>query len=314
MKPMPRSLVVVAALLAVTVLAGVAYQSLDRTPDSSRGADSRGASSNDAAATLDRARLARTPTEVAVDAAAARGPSQKAAQKAVRKAAARLGAGPLRSITIALDPGHQLGNHNFPRQVNALVSAGGFRKPCNSTGTATNSGVAEATVNIRMARAVTRRLRALGARVRLTRSTNSERRWGPCVDERGRFGKRVGARLMVSLHADGAPPSAAGFHVIAPTGRAPWTDDIATTSIRLAKRLRGGLTGVGVPRSSYVGGGSGLDVRSDLATLNLSDVPVAMVEIGNMRNSADARRMTTRSGRATYAAGIVRGIRRFLHR
>ncbi len=249
---------------------------------------------------LDGARLtARTPTETAVLEA---------------RAAVRTSSKPLRHLTIALDPGHQLGNHHFPRQTSALVPAGGFTKPCNTTGTATSAGVAEATVNIQLARAVTRRLRALGARVRITRVANSQRLWGPCVDTRGRFGKRVGAALMVSLHADGAPSSAHGFHVIAPTRRSPWTTATAGRSLRLAKSLRAGLSHAGVPRSTYVGHGTGLDVRSDLGTLNKSGVPVAMIEIGNMRNPTDARRMTTRSGRATYAEAVVRGIRAYLHR
>ena len=91
-----------------------------------------------------------------------------------------------------------------------------------------------------------------------------------------------------------------GFHVIAPTRRKPWTTDIATASLRLAKWLRTSLTHRGLPRSNYIGGGTGLDVRSDLGTLNMSDVPVAMIEIGNMRNARDAHRMTSRrAGRAT---------------
>jgi N-acetylmuramoyl-L-alanine amidase len=221
---------------------------------------------------------------------------------------------PLRAITIAIDPGHQLGNHNFPRETNAPVPAGGFTKPCNTTGTATNSGVAEATVNFRLSQLVSKRLRKLGARVRMTRTTDSERLWGPCVDTRGEFGKRVGARLMVSLHADGASASSYGFHVIAPTSRSPWTTDIASASLRLATALRNSLTAGGVPRSTYVGGGSGLNVRNDLGTLNMSDVPVAMIEIGNMRNASDALRMTSRRGQARYAKAVVKGIRAYLGR
>jgi len=34
--------------------------------------------------------------------------------------------------------------------------------------------------------------------------------------------------------------------------------------------------------------------------------------LGNMRNPRDARRMTSDRGRATYAAGLVSGVRRFL--
>ena len=221
---------------------------------------------------------------------------------------------PLHAITIALDPGHQLGNASYPSQINALVPAGGFEKPCNTTGTATDSGVAESTVNLEVARAVMKRLRQLGARVLMTRTADSGESWGPCIDERGQFGERVGARLMVSLHADGGSPSGTGFHVIAPTSRAPWTADIADSSLRLATSLRDGLTAVGVSRSNYTGDGTGLNVRSDLGTLNMSDVPVAMIEIGNMRNTGDARRMTSTSGQAQYADGVVRGIRTFLER
>ena len=221
---------------------------------------------------------------------------------------------PLAGVTIALDPGHQLGNRHHTREIDRLVPAGGFRKPCNTTGTSTNAGTAESTVNMQVANRVARRLRALGATVRLTRTVDSDRLWGPCVDARGRFGKKVGAALEVSLHADGASASAHGFHVIAPTRRAPWTSDIATGSLRLAKQLRAGFDAVGVPRSSYVGRGTALSVRSDLGTLNTSDVPIAMIEVGNMRNASDARRMTTAAGQRTYARGVVRGVRSYLGR
>ncbi|MCW2783853.1 MAG: cell wall hydrolase/autolysin [Marmoricola sp.] len=221
---------------------------------------------------------------------------------------------PLAGIRIALDPGHQLGNHNFPKQINRPVPAGGFKKPCNTTGTATNSGYPEATVNFAIATLVKARLEALGATVLLTRSSNSQKLWGPCVNKRGEFGAKVDARLTVSLHADGAPASDHGFHVIAPTRRKPWTTDIATASLRLAKALRSGLDGVGLARSNYIGGGTALDVRSDLGTLNMSDVPVAMIEIGNMRNAADARRMKAAKGRVLYANAVVAGIRTYLNR
>jgi N-acetylmuramoyl-L-alanine amidase len=221
---------------------------------------------------------------------------------------------PLAGVRIALDPGHQLGNHNFPAQISRQVPAGGFTKPCNSTGTATNGGYPEATFTFQLARSVADRLRALGATVRLTRTRNSETLWGPCVDARGRFGAAVDADLAVSLHADGARAGARGFHVIAPTARAPWTTDIAADSWRLARALRAGLDARGVLRSTYLAGGTALVRRSDLGTLNLSDVPIAMIETGNMRNAADARLMRSTSGRATYATGVVRGIRRYLDR
>ena len=213
---------------------------------------------------------------------------------------------PLAGLTIALDPGHQLGNHDFPARIDRLVPAGGFRKVCNTTGTATAAGVPEATVVWRVTRLVQHRLQALGATVRLTRTSNRADRWGPCVDVRGRFGGKVGAALTVSVHADGAPAGDHGFHVIArPHDR---------VSLRLAKALRAGFDGHRLARSNYIGGGTALSIRTDLATLNLSTVPTAMLEIGNMADRADARRMTSPRGQARYAAAIVAGIRDFLRR
>ena len=220
---------------------------------------------------------------------------------------------PLAGRIVVLDPGHQLGNHNFPRKINRQVPAGGFEKDCNTTGTATDGGYPEATMAWRVTRLLQARLERLGARVKLTRDSNRQDRWGPCVDRRGRAGNRVGADLKVSVHGDGTYAAGArGFHVIAPTDRRPWTHDIYRSSKRLAVDTRAALRHRGVPVANYIAGGDGLDFRSDLGTLNLSDVPTVMVELGNMRNPRDARRMTTPAGRATYARALTAAVRAFL--
>jgi N-acetylmuramoyl-L-alanine amidase len=220
---------------------------------------------------------------------------------------------PLAGRTIVIDPGHQLGNHNYPAEIDRLVPAGGFEKPCNTTGTATDAGFPEATLTWRVSRLLRARLERLGATVRLTRHSNREDRWGPCVDVRGRDGNRLPADLKISIHGDGSYAAGAhGFHVIAPTDRRPWTHDIFRSSRRLALDTRAALRGVGLSVANYIAGGDGLDYRSDLATLNLSDIPTVMVELGNMRNPVDARRMTSASGRATYARGLAGAVRRFL--
>jgi N-acetylmuramoyl-L-alanine amidase len=222
-------------------------------------------------------------------------------------------ANPLAGRVVVLDPGHQLGNHNFPRKINRPVPAGGFEKPCNTTGTATNGGYPEATVAWRVMRLLQARLEGLGARVKLTRSSNRQDRWGPCVDERGRAGNRVAADVKVSVHGDGSYAAGArGFHVIAPTDRRPWTHDIYRSSKRLAVDTRAALSRHGVPVANYIAGGDGLDLRSDLGTLNLSDVPTVMVELGNMRDPRDAHRMTTPAGRANYARALAAAVRAFL--
>jgi N-acetylmuramoyl-L-alanine amidase len=99
----------------------------------------------------------------------------------------------LRGKVIVIDPGHQLGNATHPRQINRLVNAGGFMKACNTTGTSTNGGFPEATFTWLVAQSLKRQLRAHGAKVYLTRHTNSYDDWGPCVDVRGRKGNKVHA-------------------------------------------------------------------------------------------------------------------------
>ncbi len=235
------------------------------------------------------------------------------AERTADAGAARQARPPLAGRVIVVDPGHQLGNHNYPSKINRPVPAGGFTKPCNTTGTATNGGYPEATFAWRVSRVLQHRLERLGATVKLTRTTNSERAWGPCVDVRGRAGNKVHADAKISVHGDGSTTAGArGFHVIAPTDRRPWTHDIYRPSKRLAVDTRAALEHRGLPVANYIAGGDGLDFRSDLGTLNLSDIPTVMVELGNMRNAGDAHRMTSPQGRHRYAAALADALRRFL--
>jgi N-acetylmuramoyl-L-alanine amidase len=214
---------------------------------------------------------------------------------------------PLAGRVVVLDPGHQLGNHNFPSRINRPVPDGrGGRKACNTTGTATAGGYPEATVTWLVARLVRDRLERRGATVRLTRTSNSQHEWGPCVDARGRAGNRPRADLKLSVHADGSlTRGARGFHVIVAPDAAPGSD-------RLARTVRGSLRARGFHVANYIAGGDGLDVRTDLATLNFARIPTAMVELGNMRDRIDASRMTSARGRAAYADALAGAVRRYL--
>ena len=221
---------------------------------------------------------------------------------------------PLAGRTIAIDPGHQLGNANpeFARQLAQKRFNGSIVKPCNTTGTATNAGLPEATFNWRVANDLKRRLEDAGATVLFTRTTNSRDAYGPCIWDRPKVANRAKADVLISIHADGAAPSGRGFHVIAPKRIDGWTDDIATPSRALARDVITGLRGAGLPATTYLA--SALSIRGDESTLNFSDVPAVMVELGNMRNHADARRMSSAKGRAAYADGLAAGITRYLAR
>ena len=220
-------------------------------------------------------------------------------------------AAPLSGTTIAVNPGHNGGNARNPGAINRLVPIGqGVRKACDTTGTATTSGLTEAAFNWDVAVRLRRVLRNRGATVVMTRSSN--RGVGPCIDERARIANRARAAAVVSIHADGAAPSARGFHVIEPSKIPGLTDDIFSSSHRLAISLRGAFrAGTGEPYSTYLGR-NGIDRRGDLGGLRLSDVPSVFIETGNMKNTADARRMSSAKYRLRAARAIADGIERFV--
>jgi N-acetylmuramoyl-L-alanine amidase len=209
---------------------------------------------------------------------------------------------PLHGKTIVIDPGHNGGNWSHPSEINRLVDAGGFHKACDTTGTSTNDSYSEASYNFDVATRLARILRAAGARVVLTRTNNTG--WGPCINERAAIGNRAHADAAISIHADGGPAGGRGFHVIYKPG--------AAQSRRLALAIRAAFgAGTGEPYSSYIGH-DGLDVRSDLGGLNLSEVPKVFIETGNMRNAADARRLESAAYRRREAVALERGLEAFL--
>ena len=218
---------------------------------------------------------------------------------------------PLAGVVVAIDPGHNGGNSTHLAEISRRVWVGTRWKPCNQVGTSTVSGYPEHAFNFSVALRVRSRLRALGATAYLTRTTDTG--WGPCVTTRGRFAEKVGADVFVSIHGDGSSSSHRGFFVMRPALISGYTNDIYTSSARLAKAMRSGLLATGLPVDNDYAT-TGIKVRNDLGTLNLSDVPAVMVELGNMKNASDARRMKSTAGRSQYAAGLVAGIRAYLGR
>lgn len=218
---------------------------------------------------------------------------------------------PLSGIVIAVDPGHDGGNASHIAAINRLVWIGNRWKACDTVGTTTRSGFPEHRFTFAVALRVKARLESLGATVYLTRTTDTG--YGPCIDVRGRFGAKVHAQLTISIHGDGAFTSDHGFFVMKPGLVVGYTDDIRARSAGLATSVRAGLVAAGLHVANYYAT-NGIISRTDLGTLNMSNVPVVMVELGNMKNSVDASLMTSTTGRDRYAAGLVGGIRRYLGR
>ncbi|MEK2475430.1 MULTISPECIES: N-acetylmuramoyl-L-alanine amidase [Streptomyces] len=222
----------------------------------------------------------------------------------------------LKGRTVLLDPGHNPRNRDHTREIARPVDIGNDRKECDTTGTATDDGYAEAEFTLDVARRARALLRAEGARVVLTQ--DGDRPYGPCVDGRAAAGNAAHADAAVSVHADGSVAGNRGFHVILParvTAGAADTSRIVGPSRDLGERLADRFAAVtGSARSNYVGHGTGLDVRSDLGGLNLSTVPKVFIECGNMRDPKDAAQLTDAQWREKAARGITEGITDFLTR
>ena len=211
---------------------------------------------------------------------------------------------PLLGWRIALDPGHNGGNAADPVAISQRVSDGrGQLKPCNTVGTSTAGGYAEHAFTFDVAERLTEHLERLGATVLLTREDDEG--VGPCVDVRGRFAEDVDADLMISIHANGsASTEVEGFFAIVSDPAISASQ--GGPSLTLADDLIEALTAGGFTPSTAVE--DALSTRSDLATLNFARRPAVMLELGEMRNPAEAALMESEEGRQAYADAIAAGI------
>jgi N-acetylmuramoyl-L-alanine amidase len=220
-------------------------------------------------------------------------------------AAPRAGAG-VAGMTVALDAGHNAVND---ASINEQVPNGrGGTKACNTSGTATDDGYAEHAFNWAVVGLINGSLNQMGVHTGLTRGDDGST--GPCVDERAARANALHPDAIVSIHADGGPPSGSGFHVN--YSSPPLNDAQSGGAIQLAHIMRDTLVQAGFHPATYIGS-DGLYGRDDLAGLNLAQYPAVLVELGNMKNADDAARMESADGRAKYADAVTQGIVAYLN-
>jgi N-acetylmuramoyl-L-alanine amidase len=217
--------------------------------------------------------------------------------------------GSLDHKVVLVDPGHNGGNAGAPSIINRLIWNGRESETCDTTGTQTDSGYTEAQFNWNVARYLTADLRAEGATVVLTRTSNTG--VGPCVTQRAATGNVAHANAGVSIHADGGPANGRGFAILEPVADATNAATIGP-SATLGADLRSAIAaGTGEPVSSY-DGVDGIQPRNDLAGINLSTIPKVFVECANMRNAADASLVASPAWQAKAARAIAAGLTNFL--
>jgi N-acetylmuramoyl-L-alanine amidase len=206
---------------------------------------------------------------------------------------------------VFLDPGHNGSNDaSISRQV---PTGRGGTKDCQASGTSTDDGYPEHTFTWDTTLRIRQALTALGVRTAMSRGDDTG--LGPCVDERANMANSLRPNAIVSIHADGGPPTGRGFHVN--YSSPPLNQAQSGPSIQLAQVMRDQLAASGFVPATYIGQ-NGLYPRADLTGLNLAQYPSVLVELGNMKNPADSALMKTPEGRQKYADAVVRGIAGFL--
>jgi len=208
-------------------------------------------------------------------------------------------------MIVFLDPGHNGSNDgSISRQV---TTGRGGTKDCQASGTSTDDGYPEHTFAWDTTLRIRQALNALGVRTAMSRGDDTG--LGPCVDERANMANSLRPNAIVSIHADGGPPTGRGFHVL--YSAPPLNAAQAGPAVQFAQVMRDQLAGTGFVPSTYVGS-NGLNPRADIAGLNLAQYPSILVECGNMKNPVDSSLMKTPEGRQKYADAVVRGIAGFL--
>jgi N-acetylmuramoyl-L-alanine amidase len=216
---------------------------------------------------------------------------------------------PLAGKIIGIDPGHNGRNYADPTYLNHLIWNGREWEACDTTGTSTDGGYAEPRFTWNVATYLAADLRKLGAKVVLTRPNN--RGVGPCVNTRAYILDRAHANVSIDIHADGGPSWGRGFTVLEPV-RDKYNYKVISSSLRFGRDVHLAFVRHTPIRASDYYGANGYIVRNDLAGLNLTTMPKVLIECANMRNSADAKLLTSPSVQREIAQALTDAIIRFL--
>jgi N-acetylmuramoyl-L-alanine amidase len=190
----------------------------------------------------------------------------------VRRPPTIRGTDPLRGRVIAIDPGHP---------------------PLGSTGP---TGLREAEANLAVAFQLRDMLQAAGARVQMTRTTDSAVDLWPRVA----LAESSGAELLISIHNNALPD---GINPFTNNGTAVFYNQ--PRSVPLASAIQRALVRrLGLPDLGIS--------RGDLAVVRATWMPSALVEGMFIIMPEQEAALRSPAGRRRYALGVYEGIRGFL--
>ncbi len=181
------------------------------------------------------------------------------------------------------------------RGAKIVIDAGhGGRDP--GAGKGTKSRLPEKTITLDIANRLVKSLRAMGATVYPTRTSDTY----PSLNDRVALAERVKADLFVSIHADSARnPDASGVGIFI-------YNQASTASQRAAMSMAAAIEAAGLECRGVQ--------RANFHVLREHNRPAMLIECGFLTNSGDAARLNDPDYRARLAAAIADGIVRFFTR
>jgi N-acetylmuramoyl-L-alanine amidase len=234
----------------------------------------------------------------AVPGAAAGGTSGLAAAATVPASAAA--ASTRTPFVVVIDAGHQA-HGNYAHEPIAPGSRTKRDKVAGGTsGIVTHAP--ESRVNLQVALRLRDALAASGITVVMVRTTQHV---NIPNSDRARLANKANADLFVRIHCDGAAKSVHGILMLVPADNS-WTGPIHAASESAGRLVLKAAVAATAARDR------GISLRHDLSGFNWSHVPSIAIEMGNMKNAAEDRRLSNVSYQKKMVSGLVSGILTYL--
>ena len=208
-------------------------------------------------------------------------------------------------MIVFLDPGHN--GANDASMTKQVPTGRGGTKDCQTTGTTTDDGFPEHTFNWDTVLLIRQELTHWGSAPPCPAATTT--RPGPCVDERAAMANALQPNAVVSIHADGGPPTGRGFHVN--YSSPPLNQAQAGPSVQLARTMRDQLAGLGHAAGQLHRVRRALRARRP-GGVEPGAVPVGPGRAGQHEEPGRLRADGKSGGRQNTPTRVVRGIAAFL--
>lgn len=199
---------------------------------------------------------------------------------------------------VAIDAGHQLHGDSSTEPVYPGSSTKKAKVAGGATGVST--GVPEYKLTLDVAKKLRKELLNRGYDVYMIRSKNDVN-----ISNKKRAVKanKSGSDIYIRIHGDSSESSSVtGASALYPSKSNPYVSKLSKKSYKLSKTIIDNYCEVtGIKNRGCV-------VRDDLTGTNWSKIPVTLIEMGFMSNSAEDRKMQKKSFQNKMAEGMADGI------